>query len=701
MLQRALAVSAQYSVLEVPTKKRKGRFSLLQLEHGELFLCDFSGTLSDGRSPATGRLRCCSRSLVFEPNESRSPLLKLPLKHVKNVSNTNAGVAFACAWTVEMFANSVPAPFATKPSPGVFTFAPAHSAAEDLARLASNLSDAAAVAAREGSHVEATLLAQITAPLRVAKFEMSQLVDFRENVVDRGGGRRAVFEGERVSPLLRQPGVVVVTTQRVYFEPAALNNVGDSAMSATFDRVASCRRCRHMMASKALEIELRRPASASRGGARGHRRDGVLRVAFASTAERDACWKALKSRPELAAACVDDRLLSDATRAWQTKELDNFSYLALLNQVADRSLHDLSQYPVFPWVVADYESERLDLDDPKTFRDLTKPVGALCPRRLANFRERYAHMPGVAAPSKGPEVVRAPTRAQSRGAASGAAAARTSFLAANERFRGLLNDKFQPLARRFSAATGAPPPPPAPPPPEGDEFPRAEDAAKPEDAPFLYGTHYSTPGYVLFFLVRCVPEYMLCLQNGKFDAADRMFDSVRDAWTSVRAASTDLKELIPEFYDGDGEFLVNGRNVPLGVTQAGERLGDVKLPPWARNPADFVKRCRAALESDYVSARLHHWIDLVFGCKQRSIDDDNVFHPLTYEGTVDLDKVGEERERTALELQIDEFGQTPRKLFFAPHVRRDGELLETPPPPASESDDDDETVLVDRRAGAA
>ena len=61
---------------------------------------------------------------------------------------------------------------------------------------------------------------------------------------------------------------------------------------------------------------------------------------------------------------------------------------------------------------------------------------------------------------------------------------------------------------------------------------------------------------MLFFLVRCVPEYMLCLQNGKFDAADRMFDSVGDAWTSVRAASTDLKELIPEFYDGDGEVVV-------------------------------------------------------------------------------------------------------------------------------------------------
>jgi len=41
--------------------------------------------------------------------------------------------------------------------------------------------------------------------------------------------------------------------------------------------------------------------------------------------------------------------------------------------------------------------------------------------------------------------------------------------------------------------------------------------------PFLYGTHYSTPGYVLFYLVRMAPEYMLCLQNGKFDAADRLF----------------------------------------------------------------------------------------------------------------------------------------------------------------------------------
>ena len=31
---------------------------------------------------------------------------------------------------------------------------------------------------------------------------------------------------------------------------------------------------------------------------------------------------------------------------------------------------------------------------------------------------------------------------------------------------------------------------------------------------FLYGTHYSAPGYCLYYLVRTMPEQMLCLQNG-------------------------------------------------------------------------------------------------------------------------------------------------------------------------------------------
>ena len=41
-----------------------------------------------------------------------------------------------------------------------------------------------------------------------------------------------------------------------------------------------------------------------------------------------------------------------------------------------------------------------------------------------------------------------------------------------------------------------------------------------------------------------------------------------------------------------------------------------------------------ALESDYVSENLPAWIDLIWGFKQRDPASLNVFHPLSYEGSI-------------------------------------------------------------------
>lgn len=54
-----------------------------------------------------------------------------------------------------------------------------------------------------------------------------------------------------------------------------------------------------------------------------------------------------------------------------------------------------------PWVLSDYSSPTLDLAGGGAFRDLSRPVGALNPRRLQMLRERYRGAPGGAPGAQG------------------------------------------------------------------------------------------------------------------------------------------------------------------------------------------------------------------------------------------------------------------------------------------------------------
>jgi hypothetical protein len=83
---------------------------------------------------------------------------------------------------------------------------------------------------------------------------------------------------------------------------------------------------------------------------------------------------------------IDRRRASDlaeeARQQWRRREITNFDYLMTLNTLAGRSYNDMTQYPVFPWILSDYSSGKLDLSNPISFRDLSKPVGALDKKRF-------------------------------------------------------------------------------------------------------------------------------------------------------------------------------------------------------------------------------------------------------------------------------------------------------------------------------
>uniref|UniRef100_T1IS53 WD repeat and FYVE domain-containing protein 3 n=1 Tax=Strigamia maritima TaxID=126957 RepID=T1IS53_STRMM len=277
---------------------------------------------------------------------------------------------------------------------------------------------------------------------------------------------------------------------------------------------------------------------------------------------------------------------TSVTQRWVRGEISNFQYLMHLNTLAGRSYNDLMQYPVFPWILADYDSDELDLTAPTTFRDFSKPMGAQSSERLKQFEKRYKEW----------------------------------------------------------------------------------DDPHGETPPYHYGTHYSSAMIVASYLVRMEPftQHFLKLQGGHFDLADRMFHSIKEAWLSASKHNmADVKELIPEFFYLP-EFLVNSNNFDLGCKQNGVCLNDVVLPPWSKNdPREFIHVHRLALECDYVSAHLHEWIDLIFGCKQSgqaALDAVNVFHHLFYEGNVDIYSIDDPLKKNATIGFINNFGQIPKQV---------------------------------------
>lgn len=428
-------------------KRTKTRFTLLLLEYGEYFVDDVGvfqfPNPDDGSGrdffqcdalKVQGRLKLCTKSLIFEPADGRRPLVKFPFKHMSAsvgeygltpsqrsqcTIETSGFFSFSCSPVFEMKEEGKIGPYkqvdgADPREKTEYFFAVSHSHIGVLLTKISQLRQIYAANERGELDTVSHLLADLTSAGPTATFDASKLIDFHEKLQ-----MEMAIGAKKIKPLVDNPGYIMLTNRRLYFQPGELNNVGEATQHYNLADICRLYKRRYLLMDTALELIM----------ADG---ESVL-FCFDGTSNRDYIHDVVNAEPHLENSRIT---LNEMTEKWRRREVSNFDYLMFLNNEAGRSLSDLAQYPVYPHVLADYTSKSLDLSRPETFRDLSKPIGALNQQRLQFFKERMLSMP--------PE----------------------------------------------DAELGVPP-------------------------RFLYGTHYSTPGYVLYYLVRVAPEQMLCLQSGK------------------------------------------------------------------------------------------------------------------------------------------------------------------------------------------
>ena len=252
--------------------------------------------------------------------------------------------------------------------------------------------------------------------------------------------------------------------------------------------------------------------------------------------------------------------LQRAVEEFQASEISVLDFLTVINTLGYRSFSDLTAYPIFPWLVVDFNAEN-PFEHPR-LRDLSVPI---------------------------------PIFADT-------------------------DPEHKAFISRFSI----------------QHFHHAENV--------------SNPVIVSSFNFRLLPfsRYMWEVNQG-WDHADRNFMSIPFHLTiSNRRAY----ELVPELFCFPEVLLnVNNFQLPDGTSF------DLALPDGVEDVYRFIERHRAVLESRECAAHIHQWLDLIFGCKQASLEALNMFSPLSYQS---------EKRLKDQRMWMLTCGQVPKQVFAEP-----------------------------------
>ena len=285
-------------------------------------------------------------------------------------------------------------------------------------------------------------------------------------------------------------------------------------------------------------------------------------------------------------------------KLWKKNLISTLHFLMLTNIFANRSLNDLFQYPVFPWILVNYDSsinnEEITIESllKKQQRNLSLPIAMIELDKLENSKTRK---------KKFIENY-------------------NCFFQESKMFK-LISDDILPIYDYNS------------------ENLLLDPKVNLSDIPYYYSCHFSNPAYISHYLVRIFPYTLshISIQGKEFDTADRLFINIDRSFKNCLTGSSDLREIIPQFFYLP-QMCININQLNLGCLQIPNKIegtsygifiqhlnlkyGDevqvnnVLLPYWSKNNNYlFISFHREMLENKLL--KIEDWCNLIFGYYSR------------------------------------------------------------------------------------
>lgn len=169
------------------------------------------------------------------------------------------------------------------------------------------------------------------------------------------------FSGDavRLTGIFLRNGILVVLSDHLKF----YQRVNQDFISFNFDTIRCIRLINYMHQPRGILLETKT--------------DDVYLFAFEAQSIRDGfveVCESIKKFPIIKE--IDKNELEAITDQWREGIISNFEYLLKLNFISGRTWSDFTQFPVFPWILTDFTSQRIDLNDSKYYRNLEYPLFA-------------------------------------------------------------------------------------------------------------------------------------------------------------------------------------------------------------------------------------------------------------------------------------------------------------------------------------